>query len=94
MHYRCAALWLWVLAFLALALAPDAVPAETPAEQWLIVSDIHFDPFIISDIITAIDLPKPCNTRAYSDIVVKVISIFNDFFCHDGTGANNTHFSP
>ena len=64
MHYRCAALWLWVLAFLALALAPDAVPAETPAEQWLIVSDIHFDPFANPKLVDRLAAAPPDQWRA------------------------------
>ena len=64
MHHRCAALWLWVLAFLALALAPDAVPAETPAEQWLIVSDIHFDPFANPKLVDRLAAAPPDQWRA------------------------------
>jgi hypothetical protein len=75
MHGRFAALCVRFAAFLALALAPQALPAETPPEQWLIVSDVHFDPFASPKLVDRLAASPPDQWRAIFESVEAPVSV-------------------
>lgn len=53
---------------------------------------VHLYPFRVVNITAAADLPHAGDSRPYHIVFLDIFSIAGNFFLHDGTGPDETHF--